>query len=161
MKKEEHVKAENEFDFEKTIGFGRANIGAHLTYVFVNSDSMEIKKQKKIFFSKKDIGTETIPFNSIANIVIKNHFSLGDLISGIVCFLVAAITGQFLMGLIIFAVLLFCSWGKKIIFEKSDGSKVDFLIEALKNSEECEKMFSKLNEFKLSKELNFSVPVKK
>ena len=107
MKKEEHVKAENEFDFEKTIGFGRANIGAHLTYVFVNSDSMEIKKQKKIFFSKKDIETETIPFNSITNIVIKNHFSLGDLISGIVCFLVAAITGQFLMGLIILAVLLF------------------------------------------------------
>ena len=65
------------------------------------------------------------------------------------------------MGLIILAVLLFCSWGKKIIFEKSDGSKVDFLIVLLKNSEECEKMFSKLNEFKLSKELNFSVPVKK
>lgn len=161
MKKEEHVKANNEFDFEKSIGIGRANIGAHLTWVFVNSDSMEIRRQKKMFFSKKDKGTETIPYNSITNFVIKNNFSLGDLISGIVCFIVAAITGQTLIGLIIFAFLLFSSWGKKIILEKDDGSKISFIIEALKDSDECEKLIAKLNELKLSKELNFSLPAKK
>lgn len=161
MKKEERVKAENEFDFEKTIGFGRANIGAHLTSVFVNSDSIEIKKQKKIFFSIKDKGTETIPYNSITNISIKNNFSLGDLISGIVVFLVAAITGQIVIGLVIFAVLLFCSWGKKIVLEKNDSNKTSFVIEALKDSDECEKMFSKLNDIKLSKGFKFSLPEKK
>jgi general stress protein CsbA len=90
---------DNEFDFSKTKGLGSM-------WFFL------IRKKQK---------TETIPYEKIDKIEVKTNFAKGDFISAVIVLLISLITAQ-CWGLIVTAILVFCSYGKNIVITRKDTS---------------------------------------
>jgi len=151
--KKQEEKNPNEVVFSKTKGFSYINYAILTTKALFNETSVLVERVNKILFFKGKPKTDTVEFNTIESVVIKNHFSKGDLISGIIIGLLAIIIGAsseegsvIFIGLLVTAFLVFCSWGKNIVITKKNGEKINLLCEALSQSEEIETFTKKLGE---------------
>jgi len=126
IKQAAHEKAENEFDFEKVKGFGALNFIWHNTKVMIEDTSISIEHIRKIVFFKGKPNITAINYSGLDKIELKSHFSLGDLISGIIVGVIGVVTEQY-WGLLITALLVLFSYSKNIVITRKDGSKVTIL----------------------------------
>jgi hypothetical protein len=148
MKKNEaiEVKNPNEFKFSKTKGFGAYNYGIISTQAVVEDQHLTVEKTSKWLFFKGKPKTAIIDYQSIENIAVKVHFSLGDLISGIIIAIISIAFSQ-LWGLLFVALLIFCSYGKNIIItQKSSTSKVIIMCEGFSQQEAIDTFIKRVNE---------------
>lgn len=118
-------KAPNEFDFEKVKGWGRANFVWHNTKVIVEDTSLSIEHIRRILFFKKT-DNAVVNYNDLDRIELKTHFSLGDLISGIIIGIVSIPTGQLYL-LLVTALLVLFSYSKNIVIIQKNGLKTTIL----------------------------------
>ena len=144
--KKQEEKNPNEVTFSKTKGFGSINYGSVTTKALFSETSVLVERIGRVLFFKGKPKTDTVEYNAIESVAIKNHFSIGDLISGAICFVLGIVFDQFIFGLIVLAVLVFCSWGKNIVLTKKNGGKINLLSEAFAQSEEIETFTKKLGE---------------
>jgi len=119
-------KAPNEFDFVKVKGFGSANFVWHNTKVLVEDTCLSIEHIRKILFIKGNPDNAIINYSDLDRIELKSHFSLGDLISGIIIEIISIATGQ-IYGLIFTAILVLFSYSKNIVITRKDSSKITIL----------------------------------
>jgi len=119
-------KAPNEFDFEKVKGFGSANFVWHNTKVMVEDTCLSIEHIRKILFFKGNPDNAIVNYGDLDRIELKSHFSLGDLISGIIIGIISIVTLQ-IYGLIFTALLVLFSYSKNIVITRKDGSKTIIL----------------------------------
>jgi hypothetical protein len=126
IKKAVQEKAPNEFDFEKTKGFGAYNFVWHNTKVMVEDTHLSIEHTRKILFFKGKPDVAVVNYSDINNIELKSHFSKGDLISGIIIGIISIATMQ-IYGLIFTAILVLFSYSKNIVITRKDGSKTTIL----------------------------------
>lgn len=153
--KKTEEKNPNEIVFSKTKGFGSLNYGTVTTKALFNETSVLVERINKVLFFKGKPKTNTVEYNTIESVAITNHFSKGDLISGIIIGVLAIIFGALseegpgtgiFVALIIIAVMTFCSWGKNAVITKKNGEKINLLSEGLGQSEEIETFIKKLGE---------------
>jgi len=144
--KKQEEKNPNEVVFSKIKGFGSINYGSVTTKALFDETSVLVERIGRVLFFKGKPKTNTVEYNAIESVAIKNHFSIGDLISGIICFVLGIVFDQFIVGLIVLAVLVFCSWGKNVVITKKNGGKINLLSEAFAQSEEIETFTKKLGE---------------
>jgi hypothetical protein len=154
--KTDTIKNPNEVVFSKTKGFGSVNYGTVTTKALFNETSVLVERISKVLFFKGKPETNTVEFNAIENVAVKNHFSKGDLISGIVLgalALIMASTGAFgdenpgiIVGPIIIAVMVFASYGKNAVITKKNGDRINLLSEGFAQSEQIETFLKKLEE---------------
>ena len=156
-KKEEVTKDPNEVVFSKTKGFGSINYGVVTTKAIFNETSVSVERMSKVLFFKGKPKTNVAEYNAIESVVIKTHFSLGDLISGVVIGLLAMIIAAaaeegsgIVVGLLIIAVMVFCAYGKNIVLTKKNGDKINLLSEGFGQSDEIESFLKKLEDNKVS-----------
>jgi len=156
LKQEEKAKNLNEFVFSKTKGVGSVNYGTVTTKAIFNETSVLVERISKVLFFKGKPETNNVEYNAIESVAIKTHFSKGDLISGIILGVLAiifALTGAFgeegpgiLVGPIIIAVMVFCSYGKNTVITKKNGDKINLLSEGFGQSEEIEALMKKFEQ---------------
>ena len=151
--KNDTIENPNEIVFSKTKGFGSINYGSVTTKALFSETSVSVERISKVLFFKGKPETNIVDYNAIDSVVIKNHFSKGDLISGIVIGLIAIISGiaseevsAIFIGLIVIAVMVFCAYGKNIVITKKNGDKVNLLSEAFSQSEEIDSFLKNLEE---------------
>jgi hypothetical protein len=118
-------KAPNEYDFEKVKGFGSLNFVWHNTKVMVEDSCLSIEHIRKILFFKST-DNAIVNYSDLDKIEQKSHFSLGDLISGIIIGIISIATMQ-VYGLLFTAFLVFFSYSKNIVIIRKDGSKTTIL----------------------------------
>lgn len=116
-------KAPNEFEFEKTKGFGAYNFVWHNTRIKLEDTSLSINHKRKLFLSWKDLESTSINYDDLDKIERKGHFSKGDFISGIIIGIISLFTLQ-IYGFLITAFLIFFAYSKNIVIYRKDGSKV-------------------------------------
>jgi hypothetical protein len=133
---EETVETTNEFEFSKTKGFGSMNYGVISSKIVLHETDFTIENKSRWFFFIKGKGlTETIPYESLDSVEVKTNFAKGDLISGIIIFLIALFTSQY-WGLLFVAMLVFCSYSKNIVIsKKNSSSKITILSEGIGENE--------------------------
>ena len=145
--KKQEEKNPNEVVFSKTKGFCSMNYGSVTTKALFNETSVLVERVNKVFFSKGKPKTDTVEYNAIESVVIKKHFSKGDLISGIIIGVIPMFTGFLIpLGLFIIAFMVFCSYGKNIVITKKNGEEINLLGEGFGQSEERETFIKKLEE---------------
>lgn len=117
-------KGTNEFEFEKTKGFGTLNFVWHNTRIKLEDTNLSINHKRKLFLSSwKDMESASINYDNLDKIERKGHFSKGDLIAGIFIGIMSLVTLQ-LYGLLFAAFLIFFAYGKNIVIFRKDGSKM-------------------------------------
>jgi hypothetical protein len=147
----------NEITFTKTKGFGSINYAVVVSKVNVGETGFSVERTNKVLFFKGKPKAATVDYGSIAKVEVKTNFAKGDLISGIVIGILAvifALTGAFgeegpgiLPGLIIIAVMVFCSYGKNIVITRKDSSNVVIMSEGIGQGGEIETFRKKLSEY--------------
>jgi hypothetical protein len=123
MKQNEIQKAPNEFDFEKTKGFGAYNFVWHKTKVGMQDTSMSIALTRKILLGKGTTDTNTVNYSDLDHVEVKKHFSKGDIIAAALIAILGIVTAQ-IWAFLISALLIVFSFGKNIVFIRNDGTKV-------------------------------------
>jgi hypothetical protein len=86
-------------------------------------NSLSVDHTRKIMFFKGKTKTDTVDYQIIEKLEIKNYLSKGDLISAIIIGIISLITLQ-LWGLLIVAFLIAFSYGKNVLIIKKDSSVV-------------------------------------
>jgi hypothetical protein len=123
VKKMESEKAPNEFGFERVKGFGGYNFVWHNTKVLAEETGLSVAHTKKIMFGKGKTDTTVVNFADLDHVESKGHFSIGELIAGILIAIISIVTVQ-IWGLLITAFLVFFAYGKNIVIVRKNGSKV-------------------------------------
>jgi hypothetical protein len=144
---EKNQEVQNEIEFSKTKGFSYINYCTIKTAVTFNENDVSLNKSTKWFyvFGGKPNPT-TIDYNSIENVEVKTHFSIGDLIFALFFFVMWPVTGEIWLAAFTL-VFLFCSYGKNIIITRKDSVKTIIMSEGLGQGDElalfCKKMSEK------------------
>jgi hypothetical protein len=159
-KEEAKVENPNEIVFSKTKGVGSINYGSVTTTAAFGETSLSVERIGKVLFFKGKPKQDVVEYAEIAGAEVKTHFSKGDLISGIILGVLAIIfaaTGAFgeegpgiLVGPVIIAVMVFCSYGKNIVVSRKNGSTVTLLSEGFGQKEGLEQFSKKLKEHGVS-----------
>ena len=155
--KKEEVKNPDEVVFTKTKGFGSANYGSVTTKAVFGGTGVSVERVSNVLFFKGKPKTDLVDYQSVEKVEIKTHFSKGDMISGIiigVLVILIAIAGGYgedaggviLIGPLVVALMLFCSYGKNIVISKKNSTKVNLLAAGFGQSDEIETFCRKLEE---------------
>ena len=115
----------NEFEFSKTKGFGSLNYGAVYSKAVLNENALSVNSSSKVFFIKGKNKTASIEYGTIGKVEVKTHFSAGDLISAIIVLIISIFAWEYngIVGLLIVALLVFCSCSKNIVITRTNASK--------------------------------------
>jgi hypothetical protein len=129
------------FQKQKDLGL---TTGVVTTKAVAWETGLAIERIGKVLFFKGKPKTDTVEYQSIEKVEVKTNFSKGDLISGIIIAIISICTLQ-IYGLLVTALLLFCSYGKQIVITRKDSSRV-FLLTAIFQKEETDRLIKLINE---------------
>lgn len=122
----ESEEATNEFEFQKIKGFGAANFVWHTTKVVIEETSLSVEHKRKILFFNSKPNHAVVNYNDLDKVELKTHFTMGDLISGIIIGIIGIATMQ-IWALIFTALLVLFAYSKNIVIIRKGGSKVTIL----------------------------------
>jgi hypothetical protein len=116
----------NEFEFRKVKGFGALNFIWHTTKVVIEETSLSVEHKRKFLFVNSKPNHAVVNYSDLDKVELKTHFTIGDLISGIIIAIIGIATMQF-WALIFTALLVLFAYSKNIVISRKDGSKVPIL----------------------------------